>query len=487
LESTSRADGVGTEENGRVSSPEPVPHNSSDANPAPPGFEPDNEHSATVRVSEVRLGDLDPADVRGFHLTRPAPGSFSDAGVIWIDGWVVGANARATAVEIALEGATVGRIPVAIPSPALVNGFPGVDWAGMAAFRGAIGPVRLPRRFQLTLVVELGGGHKVPIGVIEGERAQLPTADPANLQPIMMTGLGRSGTTWVMQLLEQHPGVSVFRPFDYEPRVAAYWTDVLAALSQPASYLQTLAAAPTPHNVWWIGEGALVPRPPKAPDPRAERWLGVSQLSALSALSTARIEAFYREVANAQRKPGARFFSEKFRPGEWTQALLWEMYPNAKEIFLVRDFRDMLTSMLAYSQKRGYGLFGRHASGSDEEFIHGNLRRDVERLRLDWRDRAEKSFLLRYEDLILQPERELTRLTQYIGVDSTDAAIAEILRAASAHRPDKQDAHKTSIGGKDSIGRWQRELSDSLRTACDEALGDALEEFGYTEERARHD
>src|SRR5205823_11524114 len=101
--------------------------------------------------------------------------------------------------------------------------------------------------------------------------------------------------------------------------------------------------------------------------PLAERWLGITQLNALAATATGRIEAFYREVAKAQGKPDARYFSEKFRPGELTLAMLWEIYPKAKEIFLVRDFRDMLISMLAYSAKRGYGLFDRDTSGSDEE------------------------------------------------------------------------------------------------------------------------
>ena len=457
---------------------------SSSVDPTASGFGLTAEGRPTVRVSEVRVSELDPADIRGFHLRQPAPGDFSEAGVIWFDGWVVGGDARAAAVEVMAEGVKLGRIPVSILSPALVGGFPDVDWARRAAFRGAIGPARLRGRFKLTFVVELDGGRKLPIATIEGERAPLPKADAGNLQPIMMTGLGRSGTTWLMQILEQHPGIAVFRSFDYEPRVAAYWTDVMAALTQPASYLQTLAAAPTPHNIWWIGEGAQVERPQNPPDPQAERWLGVSQLNALAAVATGRIEAFYREVAKAQRKPDARYFSEKFRPGELTLAMLWEMYPDAKEIFLIRDFRDMLTSMLAYMRKRGYGLFDRDASSSDEEFIRTNLRNDVEKLRADWRDRGERSLLIRYEDLIVQPEQELSRLTDYLGVDSADAVIANTLSAASAFRPEKQDAHKTSAGAKDSIGRWRRELSDSLKATCHEALGGGLEEFGYLEQDA---
>src|SRR5207244_5068699 len=72
LETSSRADGVGTEDNGQVSSPEPMPQEpSSGADPATSGFGLTAERRPTVRVSEVRVSELDPADVRGFHLRQP--------------------------------------------------------------------------------------------------------------------------------------------------------------------------------------------------------------------------------------------------------------------------------------------------------------------------------------------------------------------------------------------------------------------------------
>ena len=39
--------------------------------------------------------------------------------------------------------------------------------------------------------------------------------------------------------------------------------------------------------------------------------------------------------------------------------LIRELYPRAKEIFLVRDFRDMARSIMAFDAKRGYAGFGR--------------------------------------------------------------------------------------------------------------------------------
>jgi hypothetical protein len=481
LESTSRPGVAGTDHDAAAPLPDGIAQN---AGAQPPGFSLQRERPATVRVKRVTIPEPDSDEILGLHLSRPVAGSCSDAGVIWFDGWAVGRKDPATAVEATLDGKPVWRVPVAIRSPALVDGFPGIEWAVMAAFRGAIGPVRLPRSFRLEMRIELGKERFVHLATIEGERDPLPARSPDQLQPLMITGLGRSGTTWVLQVLEQHPNVAAFRPFDYEPRFAAYWTEVLAALSEPSSYLQCLAAAPTPGSVWWLGEGAMVPRPPNASDPHAEIWLGASQLGALVDSCGERIEAFYRQVAAAQSKTDVRFFAEKFTPREWVQSVLSEIFPNAREVFLVRDFRDMVTSMLAYSRKRGVGLFGRHTSGSDEDFIRDTLRTDVESMLAKWRERSRDAYLLRYEDLILHPQDELSKLFSYLGIDSGTQIIDGILRGAAEQRPDKQDAHRTSGEVKASIGRWRTELTGSLLEACEDAFGEALEEFGYRDRPA---
>ena len=39
-----------------------------------------------------------------------------------------------------------------------------------------------------------------------------------------------------------------------------------------------------------------------------------------------------------------------------------ELYPAARELFLVRDFRDMIASMQAYNARKGFGDFGRETA-----------------------------------------------------------------------------------------------------------------------------
>ena len=51
----------------------------------------------------------------------------------------------------------------------------------------------------------------------------------------------------------------------------------------------------------------------------------------------------------------------------------WELYPHAKEVFLVRDFRDMALSILSFDERRGFAGFGRPEGATDEEYMRGVL------------------------------------------------------------------------------------------------------------------
>ena len=71
------------------------------------------------------------------------------------------------------------------------------------------------------------------IATIAGHREPLRSSYEPELRPLIVTTLGRTGSTWLIHLLGTHPGVTAYRPFSFEPRAATYWTDILASLSEP--------------------------------------------------------------------------------------------------------------------------------------------------------------------------------------------------------------------------------------------------------------
>jgi hypothetical protein len=86
---------------------------------------------------------------------------------------------------------------------------------------------------------------------------------------------------------------------------------------------------------------------------------------------------------------------------------------------------------------------------------------------------------VRYEDFVLRPQETLESVLTYLGLDAGESTVEATLAAAS--QPDTAaDAHRTAASPEASIGRWQRDLSPELKSACEAALGPALETFGYT-------
>src|SRR5207302_9774353 len=142
--------------------------------------------------------------------------------------------------------------------------------------------------------------------------------------------------------------ILALRPFAYEPRIAAYWMSVFAALAEPKSFLQSLGAEVIGAH-WWLGGGNVGPQVSEAADREFVDWLGSGNVDDLLTFFQGRIQKTYQRVQTAEGRAGSRFFIERHPPDAVVQDLLWEVYPQAREIVLVRDFRDMAASILAYN------------------------------------------------------------------------------------------------------------------------------------------
>ena len=153
-----------------------------------------------------------------------------------------------------------------------------------------------------------------------------------------------------MALLEQHPEVVVFRPFEYEPRVARYWAEVFGTLCEPGSYRQALGAVEEYDPEWWTGKRHQLP-PITLEDPEIEQWIGGHGVEALARMCRGRIDAFYEHAAKMSGKQQPRYFAEKTLPETFSLHILPEFYQRTKHVFLVRDFRDMACSILAFDQQ----------------------------------------------------------------------------------------------------------------------------------------
>jgi hypothetical protein len=393
---------------------------------------------------------------------------------ISVQGWVLGPAGPPQAIQIGTELSGSARTPMNVKRADIAAKFPQISDSANSGFRTQVSLVPLPRRFDVGVRARFADGSVVKVATITGRReALVEEPDESLMRPLMITTLGRTGSTWAVRLLAQHPSIVAYRPFEYEPRITSYWAGVLMGLSEPASYFQALDSDSIV-GPWWLGAGRLRPLPLRLIDAEIEDWFTGSSVERLARFGRTQIEAFYRIVAQLQARSDPTFFIEKTWP-DAVPATVWDLYPNAREIVLVRDVRDMVCSMLAFNAKRGFNAFGRADAPSDEHFIRG-LRNSVKRLIDSWRERASSVYLLRYEDLVLEPMRTIESVLKYLGIDIDEASAARMITEAAT---DRHEGHRTASTPEESVGRWRNDLDAQQQALCMEAFGDLLPILGY--------
>jgi hypothetical protein len=430
--------------------------------------------SPLTQIDEVRPTSR-PGDLVGFGLDAPQPGSAQETFALDVRGWVVGTGGPVAAVLVVSDTDVLRRLPVGLERPDVAQAHPDVAAAGRSGFFGSLSALELEREFELALTLELEDGTRHPLALLRGRRAPIATSFEPRLQPIVLTTLARTGSTATVRMLAAHPEVVAYRPFEWEPRAASYWMDVFRALADPAGYRRQLEPAGTIDDTWWLGRRLPLPR--RLRDPVLGPWMGADAVVELAAVAQERIDRLYAQVAAAEGRPGASRFVEKYR-ADAVSMLMLELYPGAREVMLVRDFRDMVASMFAYNAKRGRQGFRRDRAASDRDYVLDEVRRSVRALERTWRRRSGQTHLLRYEDLVLQPAETVPALLAHLGLEA-GPQVVEQLTATLFDRDGGSEGHRTVSDPRESIGRWRRDLPDELAAVCEEALAPSLTAFGY--------
>jgi hypothetical protein len=259
--------------------------------------------------------------------------------------------------------------------------------------------------------------------------------------------------------------------------MVTYWTSVLRGLARPRSYERQLAPGFPLVGAWWAGERRSNPiLPVEMLDLSA---LGRQGVEALASFCRAQIGLIGSSLAAAAGKQRARFFVEKAATDPLRSAAetAEELDPRTREIMLIRDFRDVACSMAAYSRKMGV-LFGPHPDASMPETIRWLSLGAAPGLVEYAQRRGARAHLLRYEELIAQPETTLTRLLEYFGADASPRIVATMIERLAAETGYRA-AHATTDSTQDSLGRWRRELDAEEQTVAEELLRPHLDAFGY--------
>jgi len=176
------------------------------------------------------------------------------------------------------------------------------------------------------------------------------------------------------------------------------------------------------------------------------------------------IMAFFRD----QTKPGARYVGNKkgcyCKDGD----LVKKVFPRAKLIFILRDARGAVSSMLETQPEHDL------TSASLTWTIKARRIRELKSLFPD------DVFVCRYESLVTDPERMTRDVCRFLGVDF----VPEML---SAYRTNDAIRHQTDTTHHETydaittsmIDEWKTHLRPAQIAAIEGLVGSELEKSGY--------
>ena len=291
-------------------------------------------------------------------------------------------------------------------------------------------------------------GRTRPLGTISLRRVSEPSGDDA-AQPLSVTSLGRSGSTWMMRLLLADERVVGRAECAFEAHVVPWALGIRRAVVE---YGNLPPGGPTRRG-GPVGPGL------------GER--GHAGDSARHHLADDLARTLMRRAYAAE--PPIRYFAEKGgRPLE-----VRELFSGAREIFLIRDPRDILVSVLAFNKRRGFADFGRQDVTDDLEYVTVLARRAAS-FHSAWKRRRDDALMVRYEDLATRTDEVLASTLDHLSLESDPDAL---IHAAAVD--DRLGAHRTAADAISSVGRWRNELTPELANAATEHLAEIATSFGY--------
>ncbi len=281
--------------------------------------------------------------------------------------------------------------------------------------------------------------------------------------PIFVAGLERTGTSLMYALLASHPNISMTRRTNFWRYFADQYGDLAddhnldACLAKMRVYKRLVALE--------IDFAGL----------RAEFETGPRTYGRLYGL-------LQEQVATRRGKP--RWGDKSLNTERYTDRL-FEDYPRARILHMMRDPRDRLASVLArWKTRRGAVGVGTAAWLWSARMASRNVVRHPERYRI-----------VRYESLVRDPEAELHAICAFIGEPYDPSMLT--MGGAGGFRDEGSNSSygPRSVGviSTDSIRKYDRVLNPRQVSFIQTAAGQEMTDHGYeidpvsmsTSERAR--
>jgi hypothetical protein len=437
---------------------------------------PDSHDSQAAYLKVIAIDRLAPEGC-GVEASVDCPrfGEATSAPMIFIAGWVAVSDGKKGKVSIRTPRLT--SICAVFARPDIASRF-GKEVSEQAGFFGQIWAYQIDHTGEVEIVVEIDDGPALLLARLiiqtssfaHPELLRSSESAPLTLPCLLnINSVGRSGSSLLMARLLRHPKIGGYAVPPYELRFiqrAALQTRLSIACSWNHYFQRNSWYSNAFSAVDWLGE-----------KPFEDELRNVLIRTELSRLRKVILD--YHGILEKKSGHQISIICEKLFMDDDSGFISW-FWPKFKAVILVRDLRDMLCSFIAFDQKReslGYPVFSQGLNQNPASFF-SRLSLRVSRL-MDMRnDHPQSTMIVRYEDLVLNPQACMREILEFCEVDADSGAVNECLYE-SAEAEHFWHAHATSITPRLSIGRWQEDLPQDLQVYYEKYLKKTNLFFGY--------
>ena len=202
------------------------------------------------------------------------------------------------------------------------------------------------------------------------------------------------------------------------------------------------------------------------------------------------LESFEHQLVHGQAKtdwPHPHVVVKEPNTSEAADYLV-KLLPRSRVLFLIRDGRDVVDSMLDLFTTAAWGPpqeLGWDGLPRDERhnFLLGNAANWV--YRMDVVERAcdlvgpGAALRVRYEDLFASTADELIRIADWLGVEASGDWAAEVARRHAFERIPEEERGSGKFHRAATPGLWRQNMGADEQKLLHEVMGDKLRELGY--------
>lgn len=198
---------------------------------------------------------------------------------------------------------------------------------------------------------------------------------------------------------------------------------------------------------------------------------------------SALVAEVYLYYANKEKKVNPAYWGDKNNYYVAHVETLFDLFPDARFVQIVRDGRDVATSYLALTNSQATSRY------------HPNLPSDINEIAMEWhtnnkavrdsfnRIPGDQTHLIRYEDIVSNPEVHLRELCDFLELDFDKQMMKYYqVNRESNLEPSEYKAWKAKTFEpleKSGVGRYTSELSELQLNVFERVAGESLRIYGY--------